>query len=111
LQAGVSVVAVDVVTSRTANLHAELIELLHLPDGFEWNSPSGLSAVCYRVVQGTLKPELAIGNGKVRLDVWPHALAVGVELPTVPLWLAADLAVPLELDLTYAAACKSLRLA
>jgi hypothetical protein len=111
LQRGVSVVVIDVVTSRTANLHAELIDLLHLPVAFEWGSPAGLSAVCYRVVQGTAKSGLAIGNGQVRLDVWPHALSVGAELPTVPLWLAADLAVPLELELTYAAACKSLRLA
>jgi hypothetical protein len=110
LQRGVSVVVIDVVTSQAANLHAELIELLHLTDAFEWVSPSGLSAVCYRVVQGTQKVGLAVGNGQIRLDVWPHPLAVGAELPTVPLWLAADLAVPLELELTYAAACKSLRL-
>ncbi len=110
LQKGVSVAVIDVVTSRAANLHAELIELLHLTDAFEWASPSGLSATCYRVVQGTQKAGLAVGDGRVRLDVWPHALAVGAELPTVPLWLAADLAVPLELDLTYAAACKALRL-
>ncbi|HVK10354.1 MAG TPA: hypothetical protein VM597_16425 [Gemmataceae bacterium] len=111
LQTGVSVVVIDVVTSRTANLHAELVDLLHLPVTFEWDSPTGLSVVCYRTVQGTTKPGLAIGNGQVRLDVWPHALAVGAELLTVPLWLAADLAVPLELEPTYAAACKSLRLA
>jgi hypothetical protein len=57
-----------------------------------------------------LKKGLAVGNGQVRLDVWPVPLAVGAELPTVPLRLAADLAVPLELELTYAAACRSLRI-
>ena len=51
LQQGVSVVVVDVVTERTANLHAELAELLHLPDTFDWQSTSGLSAVTYRVVK------------------------------------------------------------
>jgi hypothetical protein len=111
LAAGVSVVVVDVVTTRQADLHSDLCDLLNLPDSLRWKSPTGLSAVCYRTVQGTLKPGLAVGNGQVRLDVWPHGLAVGAELPTVPLWLAVDLAVPLELDLTYAAACKSLRLA
>lgn len=89
-------------------MHAELIERMHLPDVFEWSSPTGLSVVSYRAVQGAAKPGLAVGDGKVRLDVWPLPLAVGAELPTVPLWLAADLAVPLELELTYAAACKSL---
>jgi hypothetical protein len=111
LAAGVSVVVVDVVTQRVADLHQDLCSLLDLPAALQWESPTGLSTICYRTVQGTQKPGLAIGNGQVRLDIWPHALAVGAELPTVPLWLAADLAVPLELDLTYAAACKSLRLA
>lgn len=110
LQTGVSVVVVDIVTDRLADLHLDLCELLDLPKSLRWKSPTGLAAVCYRTVQGTLKPGLAFGNGQVRLDVWPFPLAVGAELPTVPLWLAADLAVPLELELTYAAACRSLRL-
>ncbi|HET6573095.1 MAG TPA: hypothetical protein VFG68_05805 [Fimbriiglobus sp.] len=111
LASGVAVVVVDIVTERLVNLHLELCDLLDLPQSVRWKSPTGLSAICYRTVQGTLKTGLPVGNGQVRLDVWPHALSVGAELPTVPLWLAADLAVPLELDLTYAAACKSLRLA
>jgi hypothetical protein len=106
LQQGVSVVVVDVVTGRAANLHAELAELLHLPDTFDWQSASGLSAVTYRVVkvkEGDKEQE--------RLDVWPHTLALGESLPTVPLWLTPVLAVPLELEATYEAACKSLRIA
>ena len=35
LQKGVSIVVVDTVTSRLANLHDELVELLHLPDQFD----------------------------------------------------------------------------
>jgi hypothetical protein len=60
-----------------------------------------LYAVAYRVVRR---------GEPIHLDVWPFSLVVGSDLPTVPLWLAADLAVPLELELTYVAACKSLRL-
>lgn len=101
LQQGVSVVVVDVVTERQANLHAELVELLHLPDQFDWQSPTGLSAVVYRVVRV---------KEQERLDVWPCPLAVGESLPTVPLWLGPDLAVPLELDLTYTTTCQSYRL-
>ena len=73
LQRGVSVVVIDVVTSQAANLHAELIELLHLTDAFEWVSPSGLSAVCYRVVQGTQKVGLAVGNGQLPVGHAPRA--------------------------------------
>jgi hypothetical protein len=77
LDAGVSVVVVDVVTERLANLHLDLCELLDLPASFHWTSPTGLSAVCYRVVQGALKKGSTVGNGQVRLDVWPYALSVG----------------------------------
>jgi hypothetical protein len=101
LQRGVSVVVVDAVTSRAAELHNDLCDLLDLPDRVRWVSPTGLSATAYRVVKD---------GSDVRLDVWPFPLAVGDALPTVPLWLAADLAVPLELELTYEAACKSLRI-
>ncbi len=105
IQQGVSVVVVDVVTDRRANLHAELVELLHLPDTFDWQSPTNLSAVAYRVVR--------VKDGdreRERLDVWPYPLALGEPLPTVPLWLNPILAVPLELELTYANACQSLRI-
>ncbi|OWK36328.1 hypothetical protein FRUB_02511 [Fimbriiglobus ruber] len=101
LQRGISVVFVDVVTTRSADFHTELGRLLHWPAEFHWTSPSGLSAISYRAVAR---------EEEVHLEVWPHALAVGTALPTVPLWLAPDLAVPLELELTYAAACQSLRL-
>jgi hypothetical protein len=62
---------------------------------------SGLSVVSYRTIRQ---------KDRTRLDVWPHPLALGGPLPTVPLWLAADLCMPLELDPTYQMACQSLRL-
>jgi hypothetical protein len=106
LSAGVSVVVVDVVTTRHGNLHADLCGVLALPADLSWEPPGGLSAVAYRPA-----PAGDPAAGRVRLEVWPHELRVGESLPTVPLWLAADLAVPLDLDATYAAACRSLRLA
>ena len=101
LQSGVSVVVVDAVTSRSAELHNDLCDLLEVDDAMRWSSPTGLSATAYRVVRN---------EKKVRLDAWPVPLTIGEPLPTLPLWLAADLAVPLELELTYEAACKSLRI-
>lgn len=105
LQKGVSVVVVDTVTTYRGNPHADLSDLLRLPADLRWESPTGLAAVAYRAVRldGTDTPSS-------RFDVWPHQLAVGEPLPTVPLWLAPDLAVPLELEITYAAACRSLRI-
>lgn len=104
LHAGVSLVVVDADTERLADLHGELCDLLAVGPALRWASPTGLAVVSYR----TAKPA---ADAPVRLDAWPFPLAVGQELPTVPLWLAADLAVPLELEWSYRAACRSLRLA
>jgi hypothetical protein len=101
LQQGISVITVDIVTERNANLHDDISGALHLPDALDWSPPTGLSALCYRLVRV---------EGKERLEVWPHTLTLGAELPTVPLWLEPNLAVPLELELTYTNTCESLRI-
>lgn len=101
LNRGISVVVVDAVTNRSGELHNELCDLLDLPTMARWTSPTGLHVAAYRTVKA---------GDPVRLDVWPSQLAIGSALPTVPLWLAPDLAVPLELELTYEAACRSLKI-
>jgi hypothetical protein len=44
------------------------------------------------------------------LETWTHTIAVGRTLPTLPLWLAENLAVPLELELSYEETCRVLRI-
>lgn len=102
LAKGVLVVVIDMVTNRSANMHAELMRHGGLAESFAWESASGLLVVSYRTLRN---------KSDVRLDVWPHQLVLGQPLPTVPLWLTADLCVPLELEPTYHAACVGLRLA
>jgi len=102
LRQGVGLVIVDVVTARSADLHAELFEVLEAvatPSG--WKSPTGLYAVAYRPVTVRHDP---------RLEMWPEALALGKPLPVMPLWLANDLCVPLWLEDSYTATCRSLRI-
>ncbi len=92
---GCGLVVVDAVTTRRADLHAELLAALSAePAGI---SPGELSATAYLA-----------GTGQ--LLAWPAALELGAPLPTLPLWLGADLAVPLDLDASYAAARADLRL-
>lgn len=103
LRQGAGVVIVDVVTDRLASLHRELLDLLELadPPGREpFDAP--LYAVGYRTTTAA---------DKHRLSLWPESLTVGGPLPTVPLWLADDLPVPVELQSTYETACRRLRIA
>ncbi|HEY7426661.1 MAG TPA: DUF4058 family protein [Gemmataceae bacterium] len=101
LQQQVSLVVVDVVTDRLANLHAELIELLRFP-----TPPVDPDALqLYAVAYHSLKDK-----DSWRLDLWPEQLTLGTPLPTMPLWLASNLAVPLELELTYEETCQVLRI-
>jgi hypothetical protein len=96
---GCGVVIVDMVTTRRADLHADLLAALGA--GATAAAPAGLSAVSYR----------AVGRDEEgQLLAWPAVLEVGRPLPTVPLWLGADLAVPLDLEVSHAAACADLRI-
>lgn len=101
LNRGVAVVLIDVVTERSANLHAEILEVLRLSGVAAWQSPTHLYAVAAR---------MKLANGRHQLEAWHEPLALGQPLPRMPLWLDADLSVPLELETTYSAACEALRI-
>jgi len=102
LNQGTSVVVIDVVTNRRANLHAELVRLLDLDAGADWQSPTSLYAAAYRSLTGD--------NDGAQLQIWPEALTLGLPLPRLPLWLGVDVAVPLDLEQSYMATCRDLRI-
>lgn len=101
LGSAVSVVIVDTVTERHANLHNELIEAIKAPDELRLPETAFLYAAAYRPV---------IRKKKTALDVWVNAFSVGDALPTMPLRLVGDLFVPVELEATYTEACRRRRL-
>jgi len=101
LEAGASVILIDVVTNRSANLHAELMETLEVTSEPLWQSPTSLYAAAYRIV---------LAGDQHQLEIWPEALALGATLPTLPLWLNADLCLPLRLEESYRATCDDLRI-
>ncbi len=100
LHQGVSVTVVDVVTSRSANLHQELCEVLQVTTG-HGDETSDLYAIAYRT--------RGMANGSA-LEFWYHSLAIGQELPTLPTWISPVDAVPLDLAESYGAACRTLRI-
>jgi hypothetical protein len=97
----IGIVVVDVVTSRPGNLHAELLERLHVDQPSNGPAHSKLYASSYRT--------FGI-DGSLHLEAWPHDLALAADLPTLPLWLSADFAVPIDLEQSYTATCETLRI-
>lgn len=102
LQQQVSVVVIDVVTSRHGDLYGELLSVLSQERGEEWPVDPPLYAVALRM----RRPK-----DRWLMDAWEEPLRIGGALPTLPLWLASDLVVPLELEATYEEACRVLRIA
>lgn len=86
-QAG-SVIIIDVVTERRANLHEDLLELLDASQA-AWESPTQLYAVAYRPVPLQTNQ---------RIECWPQTLTLGQSLPILPMWLRLDLCLPLRLE-------------
>jgi hypothetical protein len=99
LHAGVGLLIVDVVTSRSANLHNELMRLM--PESAGAQLSTELYAVAYRPVRRSEQDQI---------DIWPAELTVGEPLPELPLWLGPDLVVPVALESAYLDACRRRRL-
>ncbi len=99
LQQGVGLILVDVVTSRRANLHDELLASLAAPEASTLKTD--LYAVAYRLVERHETPSL---------DIWGEALAIGSPLPTLPLWLSGAVCLPVDLGATYDRTCREQRL-
>ncbi len=99
LQEQVGVVIVDVVTTRSANLHQELLEM------FGMASADAAVPNIYAVSNSSRK-----AHGKWHLDLWPYPLAVGGPLPAVPWWLACQFPVQLDLEASYQETCRVLRI-
>lgn len=98
---GVSLMVVDVVSSRHANLHDELVGLLPGGDAFRFPATPFLYAAAYRPIRR---------GGQDHHDVWLAALALGQRLPELPLALNGELCLPINLEATYAESCRKLRL-
>jgi hypothetical protein len=100
LARGVGLVVVDIVSSRQGNLHNELVELLGLDAAFRMAGATLLYAVAYRPLRQ---------DSNDQIDAWPMSLQLGQPLPTVPLSLAADCCLAVDLEKAYLDACQRRR--
>lgn len=102
LAQGVSLIVMDIVTNRHANLHNELMRLMEAAPELHFPADVSLYAVAYRPVRRGEQDEI---------DLWPRRLAVGEPLPTLPLRLTGDLHVAVDFEAAYLEACRRRRLA
>jgi len=101
LRRGVSVAMVDLVTDMEFNLYADLLNLVGQHDAtFQPKLPAIYAAACRWIERGR----------KHVLETWSHALHVGQPLPTLPIWIADNYHVPLDLETTYEDTCRALRI-
>ena len=103
LRQGVSVSIVDVVTVRQFNLYADLLELIDRSDPTLGAEPAYLYVATMRARTPPRR--------KSRLDTWFYPLELGLPLPSLPLWLAENVVVRLDLEPTYEDTCRVLRIA
>ncbi len=100
LHQGISLILIDIVSNRRANLHNELADLLNAPQS-RFPDTVFLYAVAYRPVLRQERPEI---------DIWPETCAIGAALPTLPLRLTGDLFLPVNFEATYHETCRRRRL-
>jgi hypothetical protein len=98
LRDAVGLVVVDIVTSRRANLHADLMERLGEPA----NADDSLYLAAYRPLNSASGPSLSI---------WYHPLQLGAEIPTTLLFLKGGPVVEVPLAETYRETCSDLKIA
>ncbi len=102
LQQGVSVSIIDLVTVRDFNLYVELLQQMNREDPDLGIDPSPLYAVTCRT---------RLQDKRGRMDTWRFSLALEERLPELPLILADDLVVMLDLDISYEQTCRLLHIA
>jgi hypothetical protein len=101
LRQGVSVVVIDIVSHRRANLHNEIMGVLKATAELEFASSVYLYAAAYRPVQRQERAEI---------DLWKAECVLGQPLPTMPLRLTGDQFVPIDFEAAYVETCRRRRL-
>ncbi len=101
LSQGVSLIIIDIVTTRQANLHNEIMRLLEASESYHLPGEPMLYAVAYRPV---------LRKDQEEIDIWPTAFELGAHLPQLPLGLTGGVIVPVDFEFTYSETCNRLRL-
>jgi hypothetical protein len=96
----IGLIVIDIVTNHHANLHNETMQFVQA-DSPMYIVAESQYAVAYRPKRRQDRHEV---------DVWSSTFAVGQVLPVLPLVVASDLILPVDLEATYMDACSRRRL-
>jgi hypothetical protein len=99
---GISLIVIDIVTTRQAILHDQTMQALGQGEAFALPAETALYAVAYRPI---------VRDQRQQIEAWPIPLVIGRPLPVLPLALDAEQVVPVDLEATYMAARHRRRLA
>ena len=99
LQQKLGLIIIDVVTTRTANLHHALLK--NRLQSEPLLDETALYTVAYRVLADQKTPHL---------DIWYQTLEIGQPLPIMPLWLPGSICLPVDLNATYELTCREQRI-
>lgn len=92
LHQGISLIVVDIVTTRRANLHTQIMQLFKQKKISHFPAKTMLYAVAYQPLRRRSREEI---------DLWPTALVIDAALPILPLAITAELYMPVDLEATY----------
>jgi hypothetical protein len=102
LYQGISLIIMDIVTERQANLHNETMALMNAPASFLLPAQTFLYAVAYRPVRRDQKEEI---------DIWRQPLALSAPLPLLPLAVTSDVVLRVDFEATYVDVCRRRKIA
>lgn len=100
LHQGIGLMLVDIVTTRRANLHNELLDALHVRERDAMSADLYVSA--YHPVEH---------DGMTDMDIWQEPLSIGSALMTMPLFLRGGPCLPVDLAISYERTCTVQRIA
>jgi hypothetical protein len=101
LKNNICVSIVDVVSTYEFNLYADVMKFLKSVDPALGSEPPPMYAATLR---------MRYEDRRRMMDNWYHPLAIGQALPTLPIWLKENWAISLDLESSYEATCRTLRI-
>lgn len=102
LYQGISLIVIDIVTARQANLHNEIMAIMSSPPAYFLPADMMTYAVAYRAIRREEQDQI---------ELWRERLRLGQSLPVLPLAINAEVVLRVDFEATYMDLCRRRKLA